>query len=283
MNEIKYIFCDIDGTLLNKGDRIQSEFIQFVSQLNSRGIYFTFASGRLPYMIQPLLDELNLGNHYFVSCNGALVKNKERILFSKKFPLLKVKKIIDQALNYNMTVLYAIDEEEFLLQENSATIRKRKERGHYHPLRAILENEYQALEILKMNILTDDSDKTIDILAAELNELSKELHITRYGNHGIEIVTQNVDKLTGIQNILSHIDGDLSETCTIGDNENDKKMIQAAKIGVAVGNATSEIKETADFVTNSDSAQGVLEALKHIFDLERGNSIETIDINEYTF
>lgn len=269
MNDIKYIFCDIDGTLLRRGEMLQDSFIQKIRQMKEKGYYFTFASGRLPYMIQPILEDLELDNAYYVSCNGALVRNKEKVLFVQKFPLSLVSRLIDLALKYNMTVLYAVDEEEFLLQENSATIRKRAERGRYHPLRKVTSDEFATLKILKMNILTDDSEQTISILHSELSELVSELNITRYGDYGVEIVAKNVNKLTGVQLLLSHLDGQLIQSCAIGDNENDAQLIEAVQLGIAVGNATEELKDVADVIMKQEASQGVVEALTYIDNLKR--------------
>ncbi|KAF1299393.1 hypothetical protein BAU15_01730 [Enterococcus sp. JM4C] len=261
---IKYIFCDIDGTLIQKREPLTSSFIEEVREITDQGFFFTFASGRLPYRIQPLLDELGLANQPYVACNGALVKKGTETLFQKKFPLALVRNLVDKALAANMTVLYAIDELEYVMAENSATKRKRAERGNYHPLKMPTEAEWQTLEIIKLNVLQDDSIEDIRLFEAEFEEIKEQILITRYGTYGIELVSQGVSKQTGIELVLQQVRGNLEAVATIGDNENDCEMIQAAALGIAVGNATPELAKLADFQVAGIASQGVEEALKQI-------------------
>ena len=55
----------------------------------------------------------------------------------------------------------------------------------------------------------------------------------------------------------------MESTMAIGDTENDLAIINAAAIGVAMGNATDIVKEKADYTTLSNNDSGVAEAIKH--------------------
>ena len=46
-----------------------------------------------------------------------------------------------------------------------------------------------------------------------------------------------------------------------GDGGNDTEMLLAAGIGVAMGNATDELKDAADYITSSVDDDGILRAL----------------------
>ena len=47
------------------------------------------------------------------------------------------------------------------------------------------------------------------------------------------------------------------EVICIGDEENDRHMIEYAGLGVAMGNAVAGIKEIADYVTKTNDEDGV--------------------------
>ena len=53
-----------------------------------------------------------------------------------------------------------------------------------------------------------------------------------------------------------------------GDSHNDMAMIQAAGLGVAMGNAEEEVKAIADFVTLSNLEDGVAFAVKRFVMLD---------------
>lgn len=49
----------------------------------------------------------------------------------------------------------------------------------------------------------------------------------------------------------------------VGDTENDMAIVKAAYIGVAMGNATDELKAQADYVTDTNENDGVAKAIRH--------------------
>ena len=49
----------------------------------------------------------------------------------------------------------------------------------------------------------------------------------------------------------------------IGDSENDLSMLKVAGVSVAMGNATPEVKEQADYITADNQHGGVAQAIYH--------------------
>lgn len=54
-----------------------------------------------------------------------------------------------------------------------------------------------------------------------------------------------------------------------GDKINDISMIKMAGVGIAMGNATEEIKKIANRVTSSNEQDGVAEVLEKILEEEK--------------
>ena len=57
---------------------------------------------------------------------------------------------------------------------------------------------------------------------------------------------------------------DMSETMACGDSENDIDILKAAKIGVAMGNASEETKAAADYITLSNEEDGVAHVIREL-------------------
>ena len=55
-----------------------------------------------------------------------------------------------------------------------------------------------------------------------------------------------------------------AQVIAFGDAENDIPMLQAAGMGVAMGNAAQKVKEAADFVTRSNNDDGIAYALARL-------------------
>ena len=78
-----------------------------------------------------------------------------------------------------------------------------------------------------------------------------------------DINPAGISKATGLHRICQLLSIDISETIAFGDDRNDVEMIEAAGIGVAVGNGIRAVQEAADYITDTCENLGVVKALKH--------------------
>ena len=76
-----------------------------------------------------------------------------------------------------------------------------------------------------------------------------------------EISMKNVDKWYAIEYLIDKLNIEKNEVMTIGDNMNDKKMIEEAGLGVVMKGSTPVVTAVADFVTDDNNNEGVAKAL----------------------
>lgn len=72
-----------------------------------------------------------------------------------------------------------------------------------------------------------------------------------------EIIRKGMDKGEGMQRVCRYYGMSMRDTVAFGDSMNDFQMIQAAGLGVAMGNACDELKKIADAVCESVQEDGV--------------------------
>ena len=80
-----------------------------------------------------------------------------------------------------------------------------------------------------------------------------------------EISAQNVDKWNAIEFLKEKMQIKTEEIVAIGDNVNDKKMIENAGLGIAMGESTPVIKNVANQITGSNNEDGVAQALENLW------------------
>lgn len=85
------------------------------------------------------------------------------------------------------------------------------------------------------------------------------------GTNNIEITAKDVSKATALSWICKRHNISSDEVMAFGDSGNDLDMIEYAKIGVAVDNADSFVKEKADIVTKSNEEGGVAHIINEYF------------------
>jgi len=77
----------------------------------------------------------------------------------------------------------------------------------------------------------------------------------------IEITPRGVSKGSGLVALAAELGVDLKRTVGVGDGGNDMALVQMAGLGVAMGNATDELKAASDFVVRDNDHDGCAEAV----------------------
>jgi len=95
------------------------------------------------------------------------------------------------------------------------------------------------------------------IIKAGTQQVSLEYYYT-------EITSKNVDKWYAVKYLIEELQISPNEVMGIGDNVNDKIMLENAGLGVAMGNSAPYIKEVADLVVANNNEDGVAEAIERI-------------------
>lgn len=77
-----------------------------------------------------------------------------------------------------------------------------------------------------------------------------------------DVIARGVSKSAGIDSVLAHEGIALADTMAFGDGGNDTGMLRHVGCGIAMGNASDEVKAVADYVTDSVDDDGVARALR---------------------
>ena len=78
----------------------------------------------------------------------------------------------------------------------------------------------------------------------------------------MELNAPGISKGRGLMALAERLGLALDEVMAVGDSGNDLTMLEAAGLGVAMGNATEEIKQAADVITADNNHDGVAEAIE---------------------
>lgn len=79
-----------------------------------------------------------------------------------------------------------------------------------------------------------------------------------------DCICKGTSKATGIDAVCDYYGIDISETMAFGDGGNDMQMLAHAGMGVAMGNASDEVKACADYVTDTVDDDGIAKAIVHL-------------------
>ncbi|WP_053365467.1 Cof-type HAD-IIB family hydrolase [Bacillus sp. FJAT-27245] len=110
-----------------------------------------------------------------------------------------------------------------------------------------------------------ESEQDLEDARKALGTMFKEVEAACSAPGKLDIVPAGVSKLSGLIYICDRLGISLKEVVAIGDGTDDIPFIQAAGLGVAMGNAPYEVKRAADWITRSENEHGVAYMVREHF------------------
>lgn len=105
-----------------------------------------------------------------------------------------------------------------------------------------------------------DNEETLTIVK---NELTDDLYYTIAHGYLMQIMNTFATKWNGIKAMLDICNCSPDETVYFGDDQDDIEPIKMCGLGIAVSNGIDEVKVAADYVTESNDADGVAKFIEH--------------------
>lgn len=255
-SKIRLICSDIDGTLLRSETELPDDIKQEIWELNSLGVTFTFSTGRVPYEVDHLFKDIPNDVPY-VAGNGAIVKCGNELLVNHHYFAKPLKPLVEKYNELGVTVIFTVDEQE---RPYRLTPWTKANVGLFPGLDTPVDDSIWTVPLQRMFFYHPDG-KYLQECRKDLNQFNDKYAISFQNRKSIQIAPYGCTKASGIK-ILSQILGiPQDQILCIGDADNDLEMIRYAGIGVAVNNASEELKKAANYVTSLDCAEGVKEVM----------------------
>ena len=284
----KLVAIDLDGTMLNSYGMVTEKTKQVIKNTINKGTEVIIASGRPIDSIKTIAKEIGSEN-YFIAGNGALIYDikKDEIIYEKFMNKQKVleiikiceensisyniyteKTIIAKGLKYNVLYYY---KENLKKEENKKTnitivedvyeYIKNLENEKFLKITVCDETKSVFNSIIRKLRTVEDID-VLDVLHMSRKMIKQGTEDVPIEYYYTEISLKDVDKWNAIEYLANKMNISKDEIIAIGDNINDKEMIENAKVGIAMGQSTPVITEIADFVTSNNNEDGVAKALE---------------------
>ena len=264
----KYLIAiDSDGTLKDSNGIISDKTKKVLNKLKNDNV-IVLCTGRPRYHVKNINSELKLSN-YIISSNGAEIYDVEKneVVYSKYIDKKILKSIYEDSIKENIRLIFVVDDIEYVTEYTTNDSQ-------------IFIDDKNIDELVKLNVkqimfFGNDYDK--------INDYKNKIN----GRYNLSIIDsafkkdyswfcvndKNCNKGNAIKFLSKYLNIDKDKTIAIGNDNNDISMIKYAKIGVAVNNATKELLDIADYITESNDEDGVYLFLKKWSDNNERNII----------
>lgn len=256
----KIIFFDIDGTLVSFNTHtIPQSTFDAISAVRRKGVKVWIATGR------PMPFINNLGGLEYdgvISATGAHCQTRDgEVIFSKPVDKADIQRMIDHQHKTGMAVAYAGNEMAIMTAPGGIT---EKAKEVFGLLDIPLPELHDPREALGFDVMEVIAFFTAEEAPHMMNDVLKGCSDARWHPDFVDCVAKGSNKADGIDRVIAHYGFDISETMAFGDGGNDIPMLRHAAIGVAMGNASDEVKGAADIVTSSVDDDGVARILNSL-------------------
>ena len=245
---VKTIIVDLDRTLLHTDKTLSAHTVKVLKKCKKFGINIMVATAR-PFRATKQYCDL-IGFDAMVVSNGARIiyknqrtdygicqRSAEHLLNAlKRNPNLRITLETGDCAYSN----HPIEDYETILTDNLVGI----------------ANKEGALKIL----VHLDSKETLPFVQKELTE---DLYYTIAHGYLLQIMNASATKWNGIKAMLDICNCSPNETAYFGDDQDDVEPIKMCGLGIAVSNAIDEVKAAADYVIESNDADGVAKYIEY--------------------
>lgn len=272
---IRLVALDVDGTLLNSAGAVGPRVERSIRNAMAAGCQIVLATGRRLQSVTPIARQLGISNLILV--DGAVIHDldSESTLYEKTLTPALQRRAVD--------FLRAGDLPPILLEspvagarifagppeldnlETSGYLGRNASRGDA-VVRVPTEHLVQLSRVV--SVMGMGSLEQVERLAVQARDLTEFSTVfwnpwtPGYRTSVLALAPSDVSKGRALVWLANHLGIPPEQTMAIGDYDNDASMVEAAGLGVAMGNAVESVKAVARAVVADNDNDGVAEALE---------------------
>ena len=252
----KILFFDVDGTLYNGEKRLPTSAKEALFSARRNGYEIAIATGRAPFMIKSLLEELEIDT--YVTFNGQYVVYKGQVIFTDSIPNDYLQRIIDFGERRDEPVVF-LNEHEMVASvpydEKIATSLATLKFPYPPRIDALFYKEQKVYQTL---LFVEEKDEYL------YREAFPHVQLIRWHPYACDILPEAGSKARGISKMLAHIGKTMDDAVAFGDGLNDVEMLEAVGTGVAMGNGHAKAKAAADVIAPHVDEDGIYKVMKEL-------------------
>ncbi|MDP4551716.1 Cof-type HAD-IIB family hydrolase [Alkalihalobacillus macyae] len=270
----KLLALDIDGTLLRSNHKIDKETKDAIGYVQEKGVYVTLTTSRNFASAKKIAKAVKLDDAILVTHSGAFIAEQvKEPIHEERISNRDVQEIVQILENFDCHIR--------IIHERLA-VGNRVKHNHYLSAKMTLgigdplfypvnfvETLSEYLDKKELSPPKIDAHFFQDQEREEARRLLEEriptISVVRSTKCNFGIVPKGVSKAKGLRLLGDQLGIPVDQMVVIGDADCDAEMIHQAGLGVAMGNASYELKRLADWVTRSNDQQGVSYMVKEVF------------------
>lgn len=264
--ETKYVFFDIDGTLLPFGGDLPKDTAKAIELCLERGHKLFFCTGRSVAELNDKVRNLPFSGGVFGAGTEVIVEGKK--IFESFYSEDDKEFIFSYYKKHDLDPLIQTPNNTFLSTKLAGSLDqlfKTHNDGKALEIGGLkIEDDFSKINNITKTIYYSSGYTTNEIISDIGHRFAIVDNTIGLPKHLVaEVMQKGINKATGIYKVIEYFGATIEDTIAFGDGANDIEMIETAHIGIAMGNAENEVKEIAYYITDDVDKGGIINALRH--------------------
>ncbi len=258
------LVLDVDGTLVNSKKEITEKTKQAILECQENGVQVVIASGRCTEGIRHQAKAIGLDQYggYILSFNGGRITNFKtgEVIFEVALPEGMIHELYDYSLQENTGILTYHDGQIISHSDTDPYIVV-DAKGCDIPIWVPKDFHKEVNFNVNKCILTGDPENLAELEGRAAKKYEGVLSVYRSEGFYLEMMPLGVDKAYGLSKLLQCLGYTRNQMICCGDGFNDIPMIEYAGLGVAMANASEEVKSKANYIAPSCDEDGLVDVI----------------------
>lgn len=262
---IKYIFSDLDGTLLNQAGQLSEKDIATVK---TSPLPISLVSARSPQEMQATVEQLALTTPQ-VAFNGGLIYKPTDLfpMVLAEYPLVTTtvaQLVAALQTEFNDISLSAYDLQHWYTQKIDAGIETEAQLTGLLPTIINFDDQLKNpfIKIFKVMLMIPEDEQRTDVLQFIDQLHLPGLSVQQSGTMYVEITSQQATKAQALMTILKNAGLTPADCAAFGAGQNDLSMLGIVGHPIVMGNASDQIQAAGQFITKTNHHSGFSYGIK---------------------
>ncbi len=260
---VRLLLADVDGTLVTADKALTERAVAAVRKLKVAGVLFAVTSGRPPRGMAMLIEPLELELPLAAFNGGLLVDRHLAVLEQHEIPRRSVQPVVELLESHGLDAWLYRRADWYVRHLSAPHVDREARTVEFAP--TVVDN-YNGLtdEVAKLVGVSDDPRAIAAATSAAQERFGDHLSVASSQPYYLDVTHPKANKGEVLLDLAARYAIKPEEIATIGDGPNDVLMFVQSGLSIAMGNAESDVKRAANFVTTSNAEEGFANAVERL-------------------
>ena len=249
------LFFDVDGTLYNSDKKLPDSAKAALFKARENGHEIAIATGRAPFMIEDILEELQIDT--YVTFNGQYVVYKRKVVYTDQIPNETLTEVLQFGAQRNHPLVF-LNEKEMIASESDYESVESSLSTLQYPYPQIDPQYYLHTPVYQTLVFIEEQEQPV------YEQQFPDVQFIRWHPLSCDMLPKGGSKANGIRKLLERIEFPVEDVITFGDGLNDIEMLSEFGYSVAMDNGHARAKEVASMITGHVDKAGLADAMKKL-------------------